>query len=287
MIIRISSLNHPDLAPYTCLTGAQLRAKQSPEDALVIAESVPVIESALERGLEPVSALMPERHVAGKAAPLAAKLNGIPVFTADDDLLAGLTGYRLTRGVLCAFRRPAPMRAADICVGARRIAVLEDVADQTNLGAIFRSAAALGMDAVTLSPGCCDPYCRRSVRVSMGAVFRVPFAYLADRGEDWPQRGLARLREMGFTPVATALSDRSVSLNDYVPPAGARLALFLGNEGSGLRRETVGLCDVALRIPMAHGVDSLNVAAAAAVVFWALNTAQAAGPGGSGVFPAG
>ena len=266
MIVEIHDLNHPALDVYARLTEAQLKSRLRPEDGLFIAESPVVIESALDAGLQPVSLLMERRHIAGKATGLIARCGDIPVYTADPEVLERLTGYPLTRGVLCAMRRPAPASVEDVCRDARRIAVLEGVVDTTNIGAIFRSAAALGMDAVLLSPTCCDPLNRRAVRVSMGTVFKIPWA----RFESWPDTGLAQLRDLGFHTVAMALTDASVPIDDARLAAAPRLALVLGTEGNGLDGRTIALCDDTARIPMAHGVDSLNVAAAAAVAFWEL-----------------
>ena len=268
-IIEITDLSAPQLAPYCRLTEAQLRARQKPEEGLFIAEGVKVIDHALDAGCEPVSLLMARRHIAGKASALAARC-AVPVYTADDALLASLTGYALTRGVLCAMWRPPLPAAEAVCAGARRVAVLEDISDATNVGAIMRSAAALNADAVLLTPGCCDPLNRRAVRVSMGAVFQIPWARLGETKADWPEQGLARLRKMGFKTAAMALDERAVSIDDPRLPAEERLAIVLGTEGDGLSPATVAACDYTARIPMSHGVDSLNVAAASAVAFWTL-----------------
>lgn len=269
-IIEIDNLNAPQLDIYARLTEAQLKNRLHPGDGLFIAESPVVIGIALDAGLEPVSLLMERRHIAGKAAALIARAGEIPVYTAEDALLAKLVGYPLTRGVLCAMRRPRPRTVADVCAGARRVAVLEDIVDATNVGAIFRSAAALGIDAVLLTPACCDPLNRRAVRVSMGGVFQVPWA----RFGGWPSEGLAALRALGFRTAAMALDDRAIGIDDPRLAAAGRLALVLGTEGDGLRPETVAACDFTARIPMARGVDSLNVAAAAAVAFWVLGSRE-------------
>ena len=265
-IIEITDLNHPALAPYARLTEAQLRHRLHPEDALFIAESPVVIGYALDAGLAPQSLLMERRHISGKAAALIARCGDAPVYTAAPEALERLTGYPLTRGVLCAMKRPAPLTIEAACAGAGRVAVLEDIVDATNLGAIFRSAAALGMDAVLLTPSCCDPLNRRAVRVSMGAVFQVPWA----RFDAWPDAGLSRLRALGFRAAAMALTDASVPIDDARLCAEPKLAVVLGTEGSGLSAETIAQCDYTARIPMARGVDSLNVGAAAAVAFWQL-----------------
>ena len=206
------------------------------------------------------------------ADPLLPRCGEIPVFTGDRELLAELTGFALTRGILCAMRRPAPMDAAAICKDARRIAVLEGIVDPTNVGAIFRSAAALGMDAVLLSPNCCDPLHRRAVRVSMGTVFQVPWAYLGADIHTWPQDAFHTLKNLGFSTAAMALDHRAVPITDAALKSEAKLAIFLGTEGDGLCTETISGCNYTVMIPMSHGVDSLNVAAASAVAFWELRT---------------
>ena len=269
-IIDVTSLSAPALAPYLRLTEAQLRSRARPEDGRFIAESPKVIGYALDAGYAPVSLLLERRHIAGKAAPLLARVGEIPVYTAEPALLERLTGYPLTRGVLCAMRRRPLPRAEELCRDARRVAVLEGIVDTTNIGAIFRSAAALGVDAVLLSPSCCDPLNRRAVRVSMGTVFQVPWTYLGDSPADWPEAGLKRLKALGFESVALALSDDSLDIDDPALASRPRLALVLGTEGDGLAPATIARCDFTARIPMAHGVDSLNVAAAGAVAFWEL-----------------
>ena len=267
-IIDITDWNAPQLDVYSRLTEAQLKNRLHPEDGLFIAESPVVIGYALDAGYEPVSLLMERRHIAGKAATLIARCGDIPVYTADQEMLSRLTGYPLTRGVLCAMRRPAPRAVEAVCADARRVAVLEGIVDTTNIGAIFRSAAALGMDAVLLSPTCCDPLNRRAVRVSMGTVFQVPWARLGC----WPDD---TLNALGFKTAAMALSDDAVSIDDPALMAEPRLAIVLGTEGDGLARSTIARCDYTVKIPMAHGVDSLNVAAASAVAFWQLRYKEA------------
>ena len=269
-IIELSDWNAPELDAYSRLTEAQLRNRLEPEKGIFIAESPKVIGTALSAGYEPVSFLMERRHIEGQARDLLAQWENVPVYTADRELLAGLTGYTLTRGILCAMRRPAPSDAETICRQAHRVAVLDGIVDTTNLGAIFRSAAALGIDAVLLSPTCCDPLNRRAIRVSMGTVFQVPWARLGDEPSLWPEASLSRLKAMGFRCAAMALDDRSVSVTDPSLAAEDRLAIFLGTEGDGLSSETVAACDITVKIPMSHGVDSLNVGAAAAVAFWEL-----------------
>ena len=269
-IVEITDFHAPELDPYARLTQNQLRCRLEPEKGIFIAESPKVISRALDAGYEPVSLLMERRQITGPAAEILTRCGDAPVYTADRELLAGLTGFELTRGVLCAFRRPAPRSAEELCKAARRIAVLEGIVDSTNVGAIFRSAAALNMDAVLINPSCCDPLCRRAVRVSMGTVFQVPWAQLGETPADWPGQGLARLRAMGFKTAAMALSDRSVPIDDEALAAEPKLAIVLGTEGDGLAHATIAACDYTVKIPMSHGVDSLNVAAASAVAFWQL-----------------
>ena len=261
----LTSLDAPELDVYARLTQAQLRNRLEPEKGVFIAESPKVIQTALDAGLTPVSFLMERRHIELDAAPLLARFPDVPVYTADRDVLAGLTGYTLTRGVLCAMRRPAPKTPADVLNGARRVAVLEGVVDATNIGAIFRSAAALGMDAVLLSPTCCDPLTRRAVRVSMGTVFQIPWAVF----DFWPL-----LHRAGFSTCAMALRDDSIALGDGRLSELPKLAIVLGAEGDGLAASTIAACDYTVRIPMGHGVDSLNVAAASAVAFWELRARE-------------
>ena len=269
-IIEITDLGAPQLAPYVRLTEAQLKNRLHPEVGLFIAESPKVIGYALDAGYAPVSLLMERKHITGKAAALLLRVGDAPVYTADGDVLRALTGYPLTRGVLCAMRRrPLPPVEA-ICGDARRVAVLEGIVDATNIGAIFRSAAALGVDGVLLTPTACDPLNRRAVRVSMGTVFQVPWTILGETPADWPEAGLARLGALGFRSVALALSEDALDIDDPRLAAEPRLALVLGTEGDGLAPEIVARCDYTARIPMAHGVDSLNVAAAGAVAFWEL-----------------
>ena len=269
-IVEITDFHAPELDPYARLTQNQLRCRLEPEKGIFIAESPKVISRALDAGYEPVSLLMERRQITGPAAEILTRCGDAPVYTADRELLAGLTGFELTRGVLCAFRRPAPRSAEELCKAARRVAVLEGIVDSTNVGAIFRSAAALNMDAVLINPSCCDPLCRRAVRVSMGTVFQVPWAQLGETPADWPGQGLARLRAMGFKTAAMALSNRSVPIDDEALAAEPKLAIVLGTEGDGLAHATIAACDYTVKIPMSHGVDSLNVAAASAVAFWQL-----------------
>lgn len=262
-IIEVTDLTAPELDVYARLTEAQLRNRLEPDKGVFIAESPKVIATALDAGYEPLSLLMERRHIEGDAQPILARCGGIPVYTAERETLARLTGFELTRGVLCAMRRPRLPSVEEVCARARRVAVLEGIVDHTNVGAIFRSAAALGIDAVLVTPTCCDPFYRRAVRVSMGTVFQVPWTYLP---EGWPQT----LRALGFTTAAMALCDASLPI--YAPQLkrADRLAVVLGTEGDGLAESTIAACDCTVRIPMTHGVDSLNVAAASAVAFYQL-----------------
>ena len=273
-IIEIADTSLPQLDVFARLTEGQLRSRLEPEKGIFIAESPKVIERALDAGYEPVSLLMERKHISGQGRDIIARCGDIPVYTADREVLAGLTGYQLTRGVLCAMRRPALPGVEQLCAGARRVAVLEGIVDSTNVGAIFRSAAALHMDAVLLTPTCCDPLCRRAVRVSMGTVFQVPWGRIGQDAADWPDAGLARLNRLGFATAAMALSDDSVRIDDPRLAAEPRLAIVLGTEGDGLAPRTIAGCDYTVRIPMSHGVDSLNVAAASAVAFWELGARE-------------
>ncbi|MCI6175038.1 RNA methyltransferase [bacterium] len=273
-IIEIRDLSAPGLDVYARLTEAQLRNRLEPEKGIFIAESPKVILRALDAGIQPLSLLMERRQIDGPARDVLARCGDAPVYTADREVLAGLTGYALTRGVLCAMRRPALPGVEQLCAGARRVAVLEGIVDSTNVGAIFRSAAALHMDAVLLTPTCCDPLCRRAVRVSMGTVFQVPWGRIGQDAADWPDAGLARLNRLGFATAAMALSDDSVCIDDPRLAAEPRLAIVLGTEGDGLAPRTIAGCDYTVRIPMSHGVDSLNVAAASAVAFWELGARE-------------
>lgn len=267
-IVEITDFSAPELDVYARLTGAQLRA--CPQGGLFIAEGVTVIGHALDAGYRIASLLMERRHIVGKAAGLIARCGDVPVYTADSRTLEQLTGFALTRGVLAAFYRPELPTLAQVCAGARRVAVLEGLNDPTNVGAVMRSAAALGMDAVLLTPSCCDPLYRRAVRVSMGTVFQVPWTRIGQQAQDCPEGGMTLLREMGFATVAMALSEDSVEIDDPCLVREERLAVILGAEGDGLAKTTIARCDYTARIPMLHGVDSLNVAAASAVAFWQL-----------------
>ena len=269
-IIEITDFHAPELDPYARLTQNQLRNRLEPEKGIFIAESPKVIDRALDAGYKPVSLLMERKQITGPAAGILSRCGDAPVYTADREMLAELTGFELTRGVLCAFRRLAPRPVEELCKNARRVAVLEGIVDSTNVGAIFRSAAALNMDAVLINPSCCDPLCRRAVRVSMGTVFQVPWGQLGETPADWPEKGMDILHSLGFKTAAMALSDRSVSIDDEQLAKEPKLAIVLGTEGDGLDAGTIASCDYTVKIPMSHGVDSLNVAAASAVAFWQL-----------------
>ena len=292
-IIEITDFNAPELDVYVRLTENQLINRHEPEKGLFIAESPKVIERALDAGYIPVSMLLEKKHVETQAKEIIARCGEItmdipaepsdnsgifpgispgnfPVYTAEFDVLAQLTGFQLTRGVLCAMRRPKLPTVEEICAGARRIAILENVMNPTNVGAIFRSAAALNMDAVLLTPACSNPLYRRAIRVSMGTVFQVPWTFLDEEENQWPGMGLAKLKNLGFKTAAMALSDNSVSIDHPALMVEEKLAIILGTEGDGLSDATIADCDYTVKIPMSHGVDSLNVAAASAVAFWQL-----------------
>jgi len=269
-IIEITDFSDPRLDPFARLTEAQLKNRLHPEDGLFIAESPKVITIALDAGYEPVSLLMERRHITGQAAEIISRCGDIPVYTGESELLTSLTGYQLTRGILCAMRRPALRTAESVLECARRVAVLEGIVDQTNVGAIFRAAAALNMDAVLLTPTCGDPLNRRAIRVSMGTIFQVPWAYIGNTPSDWPAIGLEKLNSLGFRTAAMALDDRAVAIDDPAVASEEKLAIVLGTEGDGLSHSTIAQCDYTVMIPMSHGVDSLNVASAAAVAFWQL-----------------
>ncbi|MBO4590165.1 MAG: RNA methyltransferase [Bacteroidaceae bacterium] len=270
-VIDITDTNSiPALDVYFSLTERQLRNHLEPEKGLFIAESPKVIDVALNAGYNPVSMLTSRKHIDGDAKALISRCGGIPVFTGDDALLEKITGFRLTRGVLCAMKRPVLPSVESVCSGKRRIVVIDNVVDSTNVGAIFRSAAALGIDGVLLTPTSCDPLNRRAVRVSMGSVFLVPWTYLDDEAYSWPSIGIEKLHSLGFRVVAMALKERSVSIDDKALCAEPHLAIVMGTEGEGLTDEVIDASDYVARIPMSHHVDSLNVAAAAAVAFWQL-----------------
>ena len=269
-IVEITDFSAAELDVYARLTENQLLCRADPQNALFIAESPKVIDRALDAGYEPISLLMERKHIEGQAKEIIQRCGNIPVFTSTLDVLTQLTGFPLTRGVLCAMRRKPLADFREVLRNARRIAVLEDVMNPTNIGAIVRSAAALNMDAILFTPACCDPLYRRAVRVSMGTIFQIPWAYIGETPSDWPQRGMGWLRELGFRTAAMALRDDSVRMDDKALMAEEKLAIILGTEGDGLSGSTIADCDYTVRIPMSHGVDSLNVAAASAVAFWQL-----------------
>lgn len=271
-IIKITDFEAPELDIYARLTEGQLLNRHEPEKGIFIAESPKVIERALDAGYLPVSLLLEQKHIDGQAKNIIDRCQDIPVYTAEFDVLTQLTGFKLTRGALCAMRRPKLPTVKEVCEGTRRIAILENIMNPTNVGAIFRSAAALNIDAVLLTPASSNPLYRRAIRVSMGTVFQVPWTFIGneDSEYDWPERGIALLKEMGFKTAAMALNDDSISIDDPQPMSEDRLAIILGTEGDGLAVKTIADCDYTVRIPMSHGVDSLNVAAASAVAFWQL-----------------
>jgi len=269
-IIEITDFDAPELDIYARLTENQLLNRHEPEKGLFIAESPKVVERALDSGCTPVSLLLERKHIEGEARNVIARCGDVPVYTADFDVLTKLTGFALTRGVLCAMRRPPLPDAAKICAAASRLAVLENVMNPTNVGAIFRSAAALGIDAVLLTSSCSNPLYRRAIRVSMGTVFQIPWTFLPQDTAHDPASHIRYLKSLGFLTAAMALTERSSSISDPVLTSADKLAVILGSEGDGLPAETIAACDYTVRIPMSHGVDSLNVAAASAVAFWEL-----------------
>lgn len=261
-ILNIDSLDHPGVKVYASLTEAQLRNRLEPEKGIFIAESPKVIQVALSAGYIPLSLLCEEKHIKGDAAEIIRQCGDIPIYTGNRELLAALTGYTLTRGVLCAMKRPAAKNLKDICKDAHRIVVIDGVVDTTNIGAIFRSAAALGIDAVLLTPTSCDPLNRRSIRVSMGSVFLIPWT--------WLENPISSLQSLGFKTVAMALSEHSIPIDSPQLKKENKLAIIMGTEGDGLSSDIISNADYVVRIPMYHHVDSLNVAAASAVAFWEL-----------------
>jgi len=262
-VIEIKDFNDPRLDVYARLTENQLLSRENPAEALFICESPKVIERALDAGYEPVSLLTERRHIEGQSREVLERCGDVPAFTAELEVLTKLTGFKLTRGLLCAMRRRPLLSLEEVCAGTKRVAVLENVMNPTNIGAIFRSAAALNMDAVLLTPACADPLYRRASRVSMGTVFQIPWTYL---DEDWH----SKLKEMGFKTVSMALKSDRLAIDDPRLMAEERLAVILGTEGDGLADSTIDNSDYTVCIPMSHGVDSLNVAAASAVAFWQL-----------------
>jgi tRNA G18 (ribose-2'-O)-methylase SpoU len=268
--IKIEDFNDPRLDIFVRLTGAQLRSRLEPEKGVFIAESPTVIDVALDSGCEPVALLTDERLINGAVRNTIDRCGGVPIYTATKDVLEQLTGFALTRGALCAMRRPLMPSLSDLLANARTVAVLENITDSTNIGAIFRSAAALGVDAVLVTPDCCDPLCRRAVRVSMGTIFRVPWGVIGEDYVDWRENGPALLREYGFKTAAMALTSDSVNIDDPALLAEEKVAVILGTEGTGLSKTTINNSDYTVMIPMANEVDSLNVAAAGVIAFWQL-----------------
>ena len=268
-MIEITDFHAPELDIFARKTEAQLLNKDHPEEGMFIAESPKVIERALNAGYTPVAVLVEKKQIEGEAASVLARCDEIPVYTAEFDVLAQLTGFKLTRGMLCAMRRRGLPEVEKVCQNAKKVAVLENVMNPTNVGAIFRSAAALNMDAVLLTGGCSNPLYRRASRVSMGTVFQIPWTYF-DKKTVWPSQWIAQLQNIGFKTVAMALRNDSVEIDDPELKRQEKLAIILGTEGEGLLAETMEACDYTVKIPMSHGVDSLNVAAASAVAFWEL-----------------
>lgn len=269
-IIEITDFNAPELDVYARLSENQLLNRHEPEKGIFIAESPKVVERALDAGCVPISMLMEKKHITGEASGLIERCPGLPIYTAEFSILTQLTGFQLTRGVLCAMYRPKLPTVTEVCKNARRIAILENVMNPTNIGAIFRSAAALNMDAVLLTPACSNPLYRRAIRVSMGTVFQIPWTFLGDEFSDCPETSIAQLKNLGFKTVSMALTHDSISIDDPTLMAEEKLAIILGTEGDGLAASTIADSDYTVCIPMSHGVDSLNVAAASAIAFWQL-----------------
>ena len=269
-IIEITDISVPELDVYARLTETQLRNRLEPEKGIFIAESPKVIRRALDAGCKPISLLMERKHIEGQGAEIIARCGDIPLYTAEREILESLTGYTMTRGILCAMSRPKLPALEEVLKNAKRVAILEGIVDSTNIGAIFRSAAAMHIDVVLLTPTCCDPLCRRAVRVSMGTVFQIPWTRIGENKDQWPQLGLQWLNDLGFKTAAMALSEDAVTIEDPNLMAEEKLAIILGTEGDGLSDQTIAQCDYTVCIPMSHDVDSLNVAAASAVAFWQL-----------------
>ena len=276
-IIEITNFKLPELDVYARLNESQLLHFNEPNPGIFIAESPRVIERALNAGYQPISFLIEKKEIGAQAEEIFSRWESVPVYTAEFEVLKQLTGFGLTRGMLCAMERLSLKSVEEVCKNAKRIAVLENVVNPTNVGAIFRSAAALNMDAVLLTPACSDPLYRRSARVSMGTVFQVPWTFFDKKKTSWPDEGIQLLKEMGFQTAAMALTDDSVSIDDKNLMAEEKLAIVLGTEGEGLAKHTIAACDYTVKIPMMHGVDSLNVAAASAVAFWQLGMAKTDG----------
>lgn len=268
-VIEIKDVPDRRIDIFARLTEAQLRCRLEEEKGVFIAEGLKVIRLGLSAGYAPVAALMPKKFIEGQGAELI-RLLSVPVYTADEDVLRAIAGYSVTRGILCAFRRPAPVSAEKACAGAKIIAVAENITDASNLGALIRSAAAFNVDALLLTPSCADPFNRRTVRVSMGTLFQLPFARIGSSAEEWKAHGIELLHSMGYKTAALALRERAVGIASPALKNVERLALILGTEGEGLFNETIENSDYVVKIPMSHGVDSLNVAAAGAVAFWEL-----------------
>ena len=269
-IIRIEDFSDPRLDLFVRLTGAQLRSSIESERGVFIAESPTVIEVALDSGCEPIALLTDERLINGAVEKIIERCEGVPVYTAKKDVLEKLTGFALTRGALCAMHRPKMPTLDELLKDARTVAVLENIADSTNIGAVFRSAAALGVDAVLVTPDCCDPLCRRAVRVSMGTIFRVPWGVIGESQADWRENGVKLLQSHGFKTAAMALNENSVNIDDETLMKEERIAVILGTEGTGLAKSTIENSDYTVMIPMQNEVDSLNVAAAGVIAFWQL-----------------
>ena len=269
-IIEITDFEAPELDVYARLTENQLLNRAEPQKGIFIAESPKVIERALDAGCVPISILVEKKHIEGEAHEVIARCGDIPVYTAAFEVLTKLTGFQLTRGMLCAMYRPALSSVNRVCSGAQRIAILENIVNPTNVGAIFRSAAALGIDAVLLTPASSNPLYRRAIRVSMGTVFQIPWTYIGQEDCQWPVEGIQLLQSLGFKTASMALSDNSITIDDARLMDEEKLAIVLGTEGDGLASDTIAKCDYTVRIPMSGGVDSLNVAAASAVAFWQL-----------------
>ena len=276
-IIEITNFEFPELDVYARLNESQLLHFNEPNPGIFIAESPKVIERALNAGYHPISFLIEKKEIGAQAEEIFSRWESVPVYTAEFEVLKQLTGFGLTRGMLCAMERLSLKSVEEVCKNARRIAVLENVVNPTNVGAIFRSAAALNMDAVLLTPACSDPLYRRAARVSMGTVFQVPWTFFDKKKVSWPDEGIQLLKEMGFQTAAMELTDDSVSIDDKNLMAEEKLAIVLGTEGEGLAKHTIATCDYTVKIPMMHGVDSLNVAAASAVAFWQLGMAKTDG----------
>lgn len=268
-IIEVDDIHAPGTSVFCGMRDGALR-KTGSDGGIFIAESPKVIERALDAGCVPVSLLTAKKHIEGDARQVIERCGSIPVYTANDEVLKEIAGFAVTRGVFCAMKRPVLKSVQELCKNASRVAVLENIAEATNVGSIFRSAAALGFDAVLVTPSCCDPLNRRAVRVSMGTVFQVPWTRIACLPQQWPRDGLCQLKSLGFKTAALALTDNSIGMDNKALLSEEKLAVILGTEGDGLLPETIAGCDYTVKIPMAHSVDSLNVSAAAAVAFWQL-----------------